>query len=85
MSPLRARILSIVAAKLGSDVDVSEDMTLGDMGIDSLFAAELVLDVEDQIGKPLDTNQLARCLRADLRFGDLIGGLEAAVLRPGVA
>ncbi len=52
---MKEKLIAIVAEYLGKDItDIDNDATFEDLGLDSLDIAELVMQVEDELGVTIE-------------------------------
>jgi acyl carrier protein len=68
-----AQIKRLIAAELHIEVtSISDDMTIEDLGLDSLSLAEVVISLEKHFERPIDTTTFAEDLNAQVRVGPLL-------------
>ena len=60
---------------------ISDDATLGDLGFDSLAAAEVLTDIEIRLGRELPVDGLRRLTEART-VGDVVALLQQELERP---
>lgn len=54
---MKEKLLTIIAEYLGKDVaEIEADSTFEDLGLDSLDIAELVMQIEDELGVTIELN-----------------------------
>ena len=81
MTELEGRIRTIIAAELQIGEDfLTGDVTIEDLGFDSLTSAEVLLAIEKQLGQPLDSARLMESLTPDTRIDELITAVAAAAM-----
>jgi acyl carrier protein len=74
MSDTESEIRAEIAAKLGiSETVLGDDMTMEELGFDSLTAAEVLAAVEKRVNKRIDMSIVAEKLTRDTSIQQLIG------------
>lgn len=80
------RIKSLIATQLGLTVgSVSDQMTIEELGLDSLAFAEVVIAIEKAFARPIDTTAFVEEIGDNTRVADLIAMFTAALAEPAVA
>lgn len=80
------RIKSLIAAELRLSEDLLDgDLTIEDLGFDSLTSAEVLLAIEKQLGCSLDAASLVETLSPDTPVQDLITSAATAAARSRAA
>ncbi len=83
MSQYHHKILRIIAHHLRLPEErLSPTMTLEDLGLNSLTAAEVLLSIEKELQRTIDSAQLGWLLTRDTPLAQLIEAIEAG-LRSG--
>lgn len=79
---LAPRIRSLIAAELRLSEDLlDDDLTIEDLGFDSLTSAEVLLAIEKQLGCSLDASSLVETLSPDTLVVELIQATAEAAAR----
>jgi acyl carrier protein len=69
----REEIRSVIVGKLGlSDGAVKDEMTLEELGLDSLLAAEILIAIEQRLGSAVDASAISGMVGRDTPLGELI-------------
>lgn len=73
-------IKSVVARELQIDSSrISDDATIEDLGLDSLAFAEVIIAVEKELGRTIDTSEFAEDIQNDTPFRELVRLMETAM------
>jgi acyl carrier protein len=76
----RARIRAAIAAELRLPVQVlTDEATVGSVGLDSLGLAQSVVAVEEALSGEVDTARLSELLAPDMTLGQLLGAIEQSL------
>jgi acyl carrier protein len=75
----KAEIKRIIAEELKLREELlRDDLTMEDLGFDSLASAEIILAIEQKLRLPIDTAQVAAQVTRDASVAQLIDAIDAA-------
>ena len=79
MTSLPVEIRAVIAARTGLAPErLTDELTIEDIGLDSLGTAELLLAVEERLDRSLNTEVLRGRFSREMRLGDLVALIEQA-------
>ena len=79
MTSLPTEIRAVIAARTGLAPErLTDELTIEDIGLDSLGTAELLLAVEERLDRSLNTEVLRGRFSREMRLGDLVALIEQA-------
>lgn len=83
MVDLKPEIKSIIAMRLGlAEEHLTSDLTMEDLGFDSLAAAEVIVAIEEKLNRPIDIAKVAEQLTPTTKLDQLITLVERAAQEP---